>query len=388
MQNASGTELLVRVYPDDVHIDTHEHELTAEEERWGRHFWDQVGSGSAGDEPAQRKQQGWQQMVDRFGSTRAAWIVRVLDPAGGVAVGRRDHAWTRAPHTLVLPDRWVAIGYRGQRPVFTAWGKPIPDKLPTGPSPQADPIVNATELPAIDEGMRWMLDFGAAEAVGMALRIGLTEEQAAAGFARLVVIGVKASLNESASAERLTQLMEAHHYTGGLAFVAQNVPTNNTEQSAAGYSSADRDAAASFTMELGDSLVQPDSDGDLVAKALGIAPLAFSHVRGADGVEQRQARFMNAALTMGSDSPLLRQLSLATNAEFLRTHLQRFCARTRPLACVARRYATLWHLAGRRSRSLDFHARQQRRDGAGELVADAQTAVASTGSARLACGCG
>ncbi len=333
-QNGTGAELLLRVYPDDVHIDTHEPELTAEEERWGKHFWDQVGNSPASDDATQRKQQGWQQLVDRFGATRAAWIVRVLNPVGGIPVGRRDHAWTRAPHTLVLPDRWVAIGYREQQPLITAWGKPIPDTLPTGPSPQANPIVNVSGLPPIDEGMRWMLDFAAAEAIGMALRIPLKDEQAATGFERLVVFGVKASLNETVSAERLEQLFEAHHYTGGLAFVAQNVPTNNTAEASSGRRSADRDAAGAFAVELGNALAKPDSDGDLAAKALGISPLVLSHVRGAGDTEQLQSKFMNAAFLTGNDSALLRQLLAATSAEFLLEHLMNFVRARGPLSAL------------------------------------------------------
>jgi hypothetical protein len=332
--SGSGSELLLRVYPDDVHIDTHEPELTTEEASWGKNFWDQVNSSSAGGDGTQRKRQAWRQLVERFGSTRAAWIVGATDPSGGLAQGRRGSAWTRAPHTLVLPDRWVAIGYREQKPLFTVWGKPIPDKLPAGPSPQADPILDASGLPPIDEGMRWMLDFSAAEGVGMALRMQLTEEQAAAGFERLVVIGVKAALNEAASAERLAQLLQAHHHTGGLALVAQNLPTNNTAEASSGHSSADNDADSAFLVELGQPLVKPDSDGDLLAKALGIAPAAFSHVRGADGAEQVQARFMNAAFSNGSDSALLRRLLAATGAEFLREHMINFVRARGPLPAL------------------------------------------------------
>src|SRR6185295_15198979 len=35
-------ELRVRVYPDKVHVDTHERELTDQELTWGKHFWDQT----------------------------------------------------------------------------------------------------------------------------------------------------------------------------------------------------------------------------------------------------------------------------------------------------------------------------------------------------------
>ena len=39
---ANGTtELRVRVFPDKIHLDSHEPELTADEQTWGRHYWQQ-----------------------------------------------------------------------------------------------------------------------------------------------------------------------------------------------------------------------------------------------------------------------------------------------------------------------------------------------------------
>ena len=43
--------------------------------------------------------------------------------------------------------------------------------------------------------------------------------------------------------ETLGLLFDAHHYTGGLALVKQQVPTNNTADASAGYRSTDRNAA-------------------------------------------------------------------------------------------------------------------------------------------------
>src|SRR4030095_4551795 len=36
-----ATELRVRVFPDKIHIDSHEPDLTADEQTWGQHYWTQ-----------------------------------------------------------------------------------------------------------------------------------------------------------------------------------------------------------------------------------------------------------------------------------------------------------------------------------------------------------
>ena len=41
-QPNGGSELRVRVYPDRIHIDSHEEELTPAEKTWGQHYWTQI----------------------------------------------------------------------------------------------------------------------------------------------------------------------------------------------------------------------------------------------------------------------------------------------------------------------------------------------------------
>src|SRR5690348_4380861 len=72
-----GADLRVRVYPDKVHVDTHEPELTEQEIDWGKHFWEQTWR-AANDEEARKI--AWRQLAERFDPRRAAWVARALKP--------------------------------------------------------------------------------------------------------------------------------------------------------------------------------------------------------------------------------------------------------------------------------------------------------------------
>ena len=83
--------------------------------------------------------------------------------------------------------------------------------------------------------MRWMVDFAEAEKVGMGIRVALTARAARA----LLVFGVKTALTPDGAATRLEALLDAHHYTRGLALLAAGTPTNNTAEAEAGYTQRD-----------------------------------------------------------------------------------------------------------------------------------------------------
>ena len=254
---ADGNELLVRVYPDAVHVDSFESGLTEVEITWGKHFWEQTWL--AGKNEA-RERSAWAQLAEQFGPARAAWIANALTPTNPgdqppeppppndkLSVAPQfpnpeihREAWTRAPHTQILPERWVALGYQGGGRVFAHEGKPIRQPLAVGPSP--DKGLHADSLKD-DPEIGWLVDFAKAEKIGMGLRIPYS---VAPGHKldRLMVVGVNATLTGDEGQKRLNDLLRAHHHTQGLAFIAQGTPSNDTDDAPSGYRAL-REAIAS-----------------------------------------------------------------------------------------------------------------------------------------------
>ena len=154
---------------------------------------------------------------------------------------------------------------------------------------------------AIDEGMKWMVDFDAAEKVGMGIRARLTREDAAAGLDFLLVMGIKDSPGGTTDwTPRLAELFNAHHYTDGLSFVPQGTPSNNTADAPSGFSSNDPGHEASYLAERTAPAFQPGdgSNADVLTTALGLANAGpvFANLPNATAKEQLDARHMNTAL--------------------------------------------------------------------------------------------
>ena len=276
----NNSELWLRVYPDDVHVDSFEPALTADESSARAQFLAQAQTGQDAARAA------FLALAQQYGGARAAWIASPLAQAGTKAA-----SWTRAATTNVLPERWIVIGYQGNAAgQVLAVGPAIPDPLPVGPAP------NSTGI-GTDDGMRWVADFDRAVQAGMAFRISLTGAQPR-GFSRIVVLGLRSNLGAADSAARLGALLQAHHYTDGLELLPLGAPTNNTQDAKSGFTTSDPNYADLFALEQGPPLCpsRPTGDGDRLARALGITPALLAHVRGADGAQDEQARAINAVL--------------------------------------------------------------------------------------------
>jgi hypothetical protein len=229
LPSAGGTNLAIRVYPDDIHVDAHEPELTDAELAAGTSYWKSVwGAGSN----TTRLDAAWSAILGRLKPPRAAWAVQVLTHAVPrppdetpsdqpqpepplPVVATRPGTFMRAAHTTLLPDRWHFIGMRGDQEVFNMDGTPIPDALDVSFGPPGSGGASA-DLP-FDQGSRWLVDLDAAIAAGMAVRVPLPGPDFT--IDQLFVLGVNTQLTPDEAAKRLTTTLVAHQYTNSLGFL-------------------------------------------------------------------------------------------------------------------------------------------------------------------------
>jgi hypothetical protein len=260
-------------------------------------------------------------------STRAdaPVTVAVLQLTALEAMPTRRASWSSAPRVELLPERFVLVGYPRTGSPVTVLGNLIRTPLVAGPDPNAPPaeqLQPVGDTLQIPEALRWMFDFDAALAAGMAFRISLTPEQAAGGFERLIVLGVR--LGDSAEAGRgnVERLLEHHlHSRAGLEILPQGTATNNTEQGGAGYSFRD-DADSTFDVffrEQPQYTLESDPllrrDGQWLAQLLGLRHDLVGRIPNAGGRDQLEARAMQIALWPGTLGYMLRSLLAPVFAE-------------------------------------------------------------------------
>ena len=314
-------ELWIRIFPDDIAIHTHEDQLTENEIIAAKTFWTHIWY--AGDDESLRLG-AWRGLVSGRGTQRAAWIARqmeptnpgdksatVVDPDDSLPIDpvfpsltSKEGSWSQAPHSRVLPDRFVARLYSGSshREVV---GEKVPDNLQLGLDPLAaeDELTSEDGIIEMSEKLLWLKDFEEAEKVGMAIRVPLLSTDSRFGFDKLFVLGIKTSADETEGKSLLEELFDNHHYThGGLSLVPQGTPTNNTEEAKSGYTAFNNDEEFLFDLELNEDSFSPTTedrektDGQHLADALGISYDVFQHINNASGKDIKETMCMNTAL--------------------------------------------------------------------------------------------
>ncbi|MFN8120497.1 MAG: hypothetical protein U0R67_13135 [Micropruina glycogenica] len=293
----AGGELLVRIYPDQVHVDAHDERLSAAEQQAGQDFWRaqwRTGANQA------RQQRIWAPLADRYGAGRAGWVVRATRPTNGTQrptdevgddaplavepsfapIDTTDER--RTPVARLLPARWTVTAYAGGQVLAVATGAPITIDPAVGPDLAAPLVGDADdhEVAAVDTGMNWLVDFAAAEQLGMAVRLPVTGP-----VDLLVATGVR-GVDPAAGAVQLAALLQAQRYSAGLGFLPPEAPTNNSDAAGSAWSSGEVGAWSAADTEPATGSV-----GAATAVALGVAlPGSLPHAGDTDDLTAPMTR--------------------------------------------------------------------------------------------------
>jgi hypothetical protein len=272
-----GWDLLVRIYPDDLHIDSTPAPLTDREEASGRAYWQSV----------------WPAIGNRLDLESAiatAWnaLARQVDPAritlvadstrpenapadlaasapdGDPRFPARRPGGDGGARAALMPDQWTVYGLRNGELLFEVAGQPIPQPLPVsalrGPSNGGA---------AAEEGVPrdWLVNFEKALAVGMAVSVHLTEAEPV--IDQLFVLGVSSEADPVSTAGRVAATLASHALLGRLEFLPPRAPTNNSADSSSAWHSERGPAQSPDALRLS---FDPDgpANASLTSRALGI----------------------------------------------------------------------------------------------------------------------
>lgn len=308
-------QLWLRVFPDEIAIDTHEYNLVESEIQEGKMYWNQFVNATNDEE----KIQAWDLLCRSFGAPRAAWIALQMEPLNIDAgdqelifpeIESKPDSWSKQPVSYVMPDAFVIYAYGNDGSTIYHKMNSIPDELKMGIDPSLDPKedtmsfdqqdVNGLENELVtDDKVDWMLDFEAAIAKGMGAKLDLSGSQFQEGFSKILVVGVKSTMNVDESKNRVESLFNSHHFTNGISLLKQGDNTNNTELDYSGFSSVEFGNKVTYETERLSPLFQPTpyqrdkTDGQVLCEALGIDYKILYHVFQSNGTDIKNAMTYN-----------------------------------------------------------------------------------------------
>lgn len=149
-------ELWVRIFPDDIAVDTHEEQLTSSELASAAIFWTETAAAS-GDGTLARG--AWRGLCQRHGTRRAAWIAHQTEPK--VTIDPAEAAVVRALEVLSLRlDEIAAAGVPARRSALDRAVADLAAGIPT--STEADHAVLERATPLLTAVRARLLKLGVA----------------------------------------------------------------------------------------------------------------------------------------------------------------------------------------------------------------------------------
>jgi hypothetical protein len=334
-----GTTLRIRVYPDEIHVQTEPVELSATERTAGERYWRTTWRGTH----ARADAEAWVGLVAAVGAAaRARFLVEALrpmnpgdrptSPVPGDLPLPKEPAFpatrTRAdgqrppPLARLLPDRWCALAYHAGRRT-QAWSGPIADDVVAGMDLGGELTRAGGDVTTPES--RWLTDWDTAVEVGMAftMRFGAPVTR----IDRLLVFGVRATLSPDAAAARLATLLASHQIAPGVAFVRQGTPTNNTATERTPWT-ARPDLSPPAATATTPATVAADTNAATVARALGVDAALLAGVPHGQETEPADARAMATALWEPTWGAFLQKLTKGYGLEAALTPDEVDAART------------------------------------------------------------
>jgi hypothetical protein len=240
---ADASTIQVRVFPDDVQVESFDPRLTPAELRAAHAYWRKPGDKS------------WRRLLEQLSPARAAWAKRATRPNAPEKPQQRKPSQRRSPRVSTMPTRWRFLGFVDGELVVDERGEEVPTPLPLG-------VLVGGE----GEQATWLVDFEAAEKVGMAITLKLPE--GVEHLDELFAVGVQQSTAAEAS-ERLRDTLMGHAFGSGLAFLSPGTPTNNTPESRSAWSSHPWSERPRLKR------LKAESDAARLARAIGLPKPGF-----------------------------------------------------------------------------------------------------------------
>ena len=249
------TEIVVRVFPDEIHADAHHPALTDTELELAFHYWDWIWR--AAEEPtAVAEAREW--LAGQLGAHRAVYVAWSTRPEGKtpstptpdgtplkppLELRKVSHREFGSPgQARLLPAKWVAFVEVEDDRRGPFWAThPVAEELPVTPA-LVEIEEGADARGFLDaQGLDWTYDLTAAESAGMVIRIPIGElpERPDTGYDRLIVLGVAGGGDHG---DAVRDLLDAHRYTRGLEVLPPGTATNATETSPGSASNVSVDA--------------------------------------------------------------------------------------------------------------------------------------------------
>lgn len=279
-----ATQLLVRIFPDTVHIDRLKRGLSAAEREAGKLYWTALRDGGVAATV-------WATLGESVGRGRAAWVAQSMRPLNKPPEPPKfppvEVIADEATIARLLPDRFVAVA-RQKGKTVKATGNSVPASLRLGLflNDEVEGDVKTINGLPTGPGSEWIASYAEAEKIGMAITLTLPANTA---VDTLIVTGVRQSLSPAAAGKAFEALLDAHSFSDGISFVPQGTPTNSLDSDRAG---AAADVSAPY------HVTSPAAKGNAarLSEALGISRSIFARADHASDDEDGLAAAVNTAL--------------------------------------------------------------------------------------------